>query len=103
MDRGADVSGLAHFFGLDNLSGPFYGFWSGIGSDIGELAIIGGLIQIYRQHLCHVDGCYRWGRRSVEGTPHIVCHRHHPKPRPSAQDVLDDHARAQKATEASPR
>ena len=30
--------------GTINESGPYYGFWSGAGSDIGEAAILGGVI-----------------------------------------------------------
>lgn len=69
---------LMHFFGLDDLSGSFYGFWSGIGSDLGELAIIGAAIGLYRKHTCHVDRCWRWARHPVNGTPYTVCRRHHP-------------------------
>lgn len=72
------LHGLAVFFGLTNPSGHAYAFWSGIGSDIGELTIIGGLIAIYRKHNCHARGCWRVGRLQVEGTPYVVCHRHHP-------------------------
>ena len=66
---------LMHFFGLDNLSGPQYGFWSGVGSDISELAIVGAVLGAYRKHNCHAKGCWRVGRHSVDGTP--WCDRHH--------------------------
>lgn len=42
-----------HFIGANNLSGPAYGFWSGFGSDIGELAIVGGLIGMIRKTAQH--------------------------------------------------
>ena len=45
--------------GTVNESGPYYGFWSGFGSDIGELAIIGGMIQFARRANCHNHGCFR--------------------------------------------
>lgn len=71
------VQALLHLLGVDNLSGPWYGFWSGIGSDLSEIA---GLLTVawifYRRHNCHVHGCWRIGRHSVEGTPHVVCRRH---------------------------
>lgn len=73
------LNALAHFFGLDNLSGPQYGFWSGVGSDISEVAILGGVIQLYRRHNCHVDGCHRIGKHRVDGTPFTVCPKHHPE------------------------
>jgi hypothetical protein len=67
---------LSHFFGLDNLSGPFYGFWSGVGSDIGEVTIIGGLVTIGRHKNCHVKGCWRIGRH--HHGPYLLCSKHHP-------------------------
>jgi hypothetical protein len=55
-----------------------YNFWSGIGSDIGEVAIIGGLITIVRHLNCHAKGCYRLGGHLVPGTPYKTCRKHHP-------------------------
>jgi hypothetical protein len=60
---------LYHLFGLSG-SGPWYGFWSGIGSDLGELAIVGG---IWRLVNCHESGCLRLGHHYRS---HIVCRRH---------------------------
>ena len=40
-------------------SGSIYGFWSGFGSDIGEVAILGGVVQLARKHNCHTKGCWR--------------------------------------------
>jgi hypothetical protein len=56
----------------------YYNWWSGPGSDLGEIAILGGVIALYRKHNCHVTGCWRIARHTVEGTPYIVCRRHHP-------------------------
>lgn len=75
------MSWLAHLFGLDDLSGPWYGFWSGIGSDIGEVVIIGAIIQWWRRSTCHVTGCHRLALHHVHGTPYITCRRHHPDPK----------------------
>ena len=69
---------LLHVTGSNNESGPWYGFWSGFGSDIGEITIIGGLVAIYRKHACHEPRCWRLGHHLVEGTPYTVCRRHHP-------------------------
>jgi hypothetical protein len=66
---------IAHWLGLDNLSGPVYGFWSGFGSDIGELAVLGALYGLVRKHNCHQRRCWRIGRHVVDGTP--WCDRHH--------------------------
>jgi len=66
---------LSHFLGMDNLSGAHYGFWSGAGSDISELAILGFVYGMVRKHNCHSRGCWRIGRHLVDGTP--WCNRHH--------------------------
>ena len=63
--------------GTVNESGPYYGFWSGFGSDIGEATLIAGVFAAWRHHSCHVRGCARLGRQ-VEGTPYLACPRHHP-------------------------
>jgi hypothetical protein len=89
---------LLNFFGISNLAGYGYGFWSGIGSDIGELAILGAIIAAYRKHNCHVRGCWRISRHPVDGTPWVVCRRHHPtigNQAPTAEQVADDHRQAQ--------
>jgi hypothetical protein len=52
-----------------------YNFFSGAGSDITELAIVGGILGMYHKHNCHDPGCWRIGRHSVDGTP--WCNRHH--------------------------
>ena len=85
------VQGLYRFFGLDNGGGANYLFWSGIGSDFAELAILGAVIQAYRSHTCHVRGCWRIQRRKVAGTEHVVCHKHHPRGEPEHEDIIRDH------------
>jgi hypothetical protein len=84
---------LAHVLGADyglpygHFS--FYDFESGSGSDLGEVAIVGGLLSVYRRHNCHVHGCWRVGRHKVAGTDHVVCRRHHPDDPLTHQDLLD--------------
>jgi hypothetical protein len=63
--------------GTVNETGPYYGFWSGFGSDIGEATLVVGVVGIWRHHNCHVKRCPRLGR-PVEGTPYVACPRHHP-------------------------
>jgi hypothetical protein len=63
--------------GTVNESGPFYGFWSGFGSDIGEATLVVGVLAAWRHHNCHVARCPRLGR-PVAGTPYVACPRHHP-------------------------
>lgn len=65
-----------HFFGIDDGTSQQYLFWSGLGSDLGEVALLGGLVQIYRSNRCHVDGCHRIGRHHIQH--YRVCRIHHP-------------------------
>lgn len=72
---------LVHLLGLDDPSGHWYMWWSGPGSDLGELAILGALFSLYRRHTCHVNSprfCWRPGTHPVPGTPFRTCARHHP-------------------------
>lgn len=69
---------------LHPLEGLGYQFWSGVGSDFGELTLITGLAIGFwrtRKHLeCHVEApknCHRLGR-PVPGTGHRACRLHHP-------------------------
>ena len=82
---------ILHILGVDNVSGPWYGWWSGAGSDLGEIAIAGGLIALVRKHNCHVHGCWRVGRHPVEGTPYLVCARHHPDGPVTHERILAAH------------
>ena len=72
--------------GTVNESGPYYGFWSGFGSDIGEATLIAGVLAVWRHHSCHVRGCARLGRQ-VEGTPYLACPKHHPAHKGSKRSV----------------
>jgi hypothetical protein len=68
-------------YGVTNASGRWYAFYSGAGSDIGELAVVGGMVAFYRRHSCHVDSprfCWRPGTHPVLGTPYRACRKHHP-------------------------
>lgn len=71
---------LEHFFGLDDLSGPIYGLWSGAGADLGELTLFAAVIGLFRRHNCAVKPCWRFGRHEavVNGVKHMVCRKHHP-------------------------
>jgi hypothetical protein len=65
-----------------NHTGCGYGFWSGFGSDISEITLVGAVIALlgafWRNHNCHVTGCWRlsWMPHPVHGHP--VCRKHHP-------------------------
>jgi hypothetical protein len=66
---------LLHILGIDNLSGRWYGFWSGAGGDIGQITLIAAVLGAFRKHNCHQRRCWRIGRHLVDGTP--WCDRHH--------------------------
>ena len=89
--------GLQHWLavrtGTINEPGPEYGFWSGFGSDIGEVAIVGGLISVYRRNNCEVHGCWLLGRHQT-AAGHHVCRRHHPDDHLTGAQALEHHARA---------
>ena len=59
-----------HYTGSNNESGPWYGFWSGFGSDLSEFALFGAVLKMVN---CHEKGCWRLGHH-VNGT--VVCHKH---------------------------
>lgn len=90
---------LYAFFGVSGV-GPHYAFWSGPGSDISEVAIVGGILSWWHHKNCHVKGCFRLGKHQVEGTPHVVCRKHHPDDAPTAQQIIIEHRKACDAQEA---
>lgn len=66
-----------------------YNFWSGIGSDFGEVTLVGIAVgsilavwNVYRKlrpHLeCHEETCAKLALHKIEGTPLRVCWHHHP-------------------------
>lgn len=88
------------WLGIDNVSGAWYGFWSGIGSDITELfaalGLFGNFYVLLRRHNCEVHGCFRIVRHQVETTGHLVCRRHHPEGAPTAEHIRALHFRRTK-------
>lgn len=79
------VNDVLNVLGITNLSGRWYGFWSGIG---GDLAFVAAPLVLLRKHNCHVRWCWRIGRHPVEGTTWTVCRKHHPDTHVTAADVL---------------
>jgi len=64
---------------LHPLSGLGYQFWSGIGSDFGQVTLITGVVLLlaglYHQHNCHVDGCHWLGKHRMAGGKYVICGR----------------------------
>jgi hypothetical protein len=74
---------LAVHTGTVNEPGPYYGFWSGFGSDIAELGILGAVgtaaYHQFRKYNCHEPGCWRIGTHPAAGGKFVLCYRHHPE------------------------
>lgn len=77
--------GLGHWLqvhtGTVNESGPYYGFWSGFGSDLTEFGIFGlvgtWVIGWWHKHNCHTERCWRIGLHPLAGGTYVVCRKHH--------------------------
>jgi hypothetical protein len=82
MSAGPVNHWLAVHTGTVNESGPYYGFWSGFGSDLAELSILGaigtGVYQLVKKYNCHEPGCWRVGTHPAAGGQFLLCYRHHP-------------------------
>ena len=68
--------------GTVNEPGPYYGFWSGFGSDLEEFGILGaigaGVYSLVKKYNCHEPGCWRLGNHPAAGGQFNLCYRHHP-------------------------
>jgi hypothetical protein len=83
LTRARQVGGwLQVHTGTVNEPGPYYGFWSGFGSDIEEFGILGavgaGMYQLVKKYNCHEPGCWRIGQHPAAGGRFLLCYRHHP-------------------------
>lgn len=72
---------LGLFTGASNETSWMYGFWSGFGSDLGEITLITGAVLFWKQHSCHIDKCWRIARHPHEqdGQMYLLCRKHHPR------------------------
>ncbi len=72
---------MPHWFSIyfvHVLSGRGYQFWSGIGSDVGEVTLLGALVAVWSKHNCHIHRCWRVGwHPSKKYGGHVVCRHHH--------------------------
>lgn len=69
---------IAHVLGLDNGSGAWYLWWSGI---VGDLGFLGAFVVFYRHHNCREHRCWRIGIHhyaDADGQVHPACRVHHP-------------------------
>jgi hypothetical protein len=81
-----DAPQFNHWLGVHtgtlNESGPYYGFWSGFGSDLEEFGILGAIgaaiYQLVKKYNCHEPGCWRVGQHPAAGGQFLLCYRHHP-------------------------
>src|SRR4051795_2771305 len=68
--------------GIVDEAGPYYGFWSGFGSDLAEISVLGaigtGVYQLVKKFNCHQPGCWRVGNHPAAGGQFMLCYRHHP-------------------------
>jgi len=68
--------------GIVNEPGPYYGFWSGFGSDLEEFGILGAIgaaiYSLVRKYNCHEPGCWRIGNHPAADGQFHLCYRHHP-------------------------
>jgi hypothetical protein len=68
--------------GIVNEAGPYYAFWSGFGSDLAEISILGAIgtavYQLVKKFNCHQPGCWRIGNHPAAGGQFMLCYRHHP-------------------------
>lgn len=89
---------LWHWFevhtGTINESGPYYGFFSGFGSDLGEYAIIVSLFHAYYRTTCHEPSCFWPGHIMADGHTRS-CWHHNPEGRPKRGHVARKHAEHQ--------
>jgi hypothetical protein len=80
-----------HVVGIEpRMPSTAYNFWSGFGSDISELAVIGALLVLYRKHECHVNTCHRLHWKTwvdPDGHTHALCKKHHPHKQPTEAEL----------------
>ena len=107
--------GIRHWFALhtgiqNGGPDPYYNFWSGFGSDLGEATLISAVaVGVYtgvRKANCHAKGCWRIGHHALEGTPYILCRHHHPSvPNGGAthERILSEHHKHKLAKAAEQR
>jgi hypothetical protein len=60
-------------------TGAWYGFWSGMGGSLPDIALFTGVTAWYLHHTCHMSPwCLRWGKFEAAGGVFKLCRHHHP-------------------------
>lgn len=73
------IENVLRFFGVENVDSQWYAFWSGVGSDIGEVALLGVVAGAWHHHNCHEPRCWRISRHTItdaDGVTHGACRKH---------------------------
>ena len=78
---------------LHSQHGNGYQWSSGPGANFGEVTVIGVAYGAFRRVNCHQHRCWRIGRHHVDGSPYVVCGRHHPAvpARVTAEHIAEAH------------
>ena len=58
--------------------GAGYQWWSGAGSDLGELTLIAGALALIKHLNCDAPRCLRYGPHRTVDSQHRLCRAHHP-------------------------
>lgn len=74
-----------------------YEFWSGLGSDLSEITLLGIAIGAFRHVNCQAPWCWRIGRHLTADGHHKLCRRHHPDLPDSRLSLAEIHARHRQA------
>lgn len=74
----ASQTSLSWYWLWHPLSGPGYQFWSGLGSDLSEITLLGLALGAWRHVNCHAPWCFRLGKHPTADGQHKLCRRHHP-------------------------
>jgi hypothetical protein len=88
--------------GIVNEAGPYYGAFSGVLSDIGEVVLIGGVAHLYVRFTCHEPKCFWPGHLMADGHTRS-CWHHHPEGRPQPGHILHKYNEHQRRTGGTER
>ena len=74
----ATQTALSWYWLWHPLFGPGYQFYSGVGSDISEITILGAAIALLKHANCDAPRCLRYGPHRTADGHHKLCRKHHP-------------------------